>query len=173
MVMQTVGIIKDRSRQLAPLSIEHREGLEFANRIREGLKRNAPVEIMREYILWYWRNHIRPHFRHEEDVVFSFFPPGNKLAQRMRNEHDMICELLICLDEEADKRTLTLFADLIVDHISFEEKELFAWLEKELSEDQLEKIQARLEETPIVCAEKWENEFWNKPLKQFVDCWCN
>lgn len=160
LVMDKPVSVKERSRQLAPLSREHSEGLLFARRIHEGLTLQASPEIMRNYIRWYWRNHIKPHFRHEEDVLCAFFPPGNKLAQRMRNEHDMIRELMICVDEEADKRTMTLFADLIVDHINFEERELFTWLERELSQPQLERILVQLEQKPLVCSEVWSNEFW-------------
>jgi hypothetical protein len=154
------AVMKERSDELATLSHEHRHGLEFADRIRRGLQHKVSSELLKDYFFWYWRNHIKPHFRHEEDILLPFFPPGNKLAQRMRNEHDMIRELMLCLDEEADTRTLTLIADLIEDHISFEEKDMYTWLEKELTEDQLKLIRKMLEEKPIQNHEPWTNEFW-------------
>jgi len=152
--------IAGRTGWLEALSSEHKDGLLFASRIREGLKRNVSLEILKDYAFWYWRTHIRPHFRHEEDVLLPNFPPGNKLAQRMRNEHDMIRELVICLDEEPDQRTLTLFADLIQDHIVFEENEMYTWLEKELTKAQLEKIQLHLEQKPLTLMDDWTQEFW-------------
>jgi hypothetical protein len=157
-----VNAIDTRSHQLSTLSHEHRDGLEFADRIRLGLAHNVSPEILKAYFFWYWRNHIRPHFRHEEDILLPFFPPGNRLAMRMRNEHDMIRELMICLDEEADTRTLTLIADLIEDHIAFEENDLYAWLEKELTQEQLKLIQKMLKEKPLPDYEEWTYEFWKE-----------
>ena len=160
-----VNAIYTRSHQLSPLSHEHREGLEFAERIRIGLQQKVSVSVLKDYFFWYWRNHIKPHFRHEEDVLLPFFPPGNKHAQRMRNEHDMIRELMLCLDEEADTRTLTLIADLIEDHIVFEENEMYTWLEKELTPDQLRLIHKLLKEKPLPQNEEWHYEFWKKTKK--------
>lgn len=152
--------IAGRNGELAALSQEHKDGLLFASRIKEGIMNNISLTTLKDYAFWYWRTHIRPHFRHEEDVLLPNFPPGNKLAQRMRNEHDMIRELILCLDEEPDQRTLTLFADLIQDHILFEEKEMYNWLEKELTPAQLEKIRVQLEQKPLVMMDEWKLEFW-------------
>ncbi len=155
--------IAGRSGSLAPLSREHKDGLLFASRIRVGLMNDISLDTLKDYAFWYWRTHIRPHFRHEEDVLLPNFPPGNKLAQRMRNEHDMIRELVLCLDEEPDQRTLNLFADLIQDHILFEEKEMYIWLEKELTTAQLEKIRIQLEQKPLVLMDEWKLDFWLDP----------
>ena len=152
-----------RNGWLASLSGEHKEGLQFANRIKLGMKRGISNEILKDYVFWYWRTHIRPHFRQEEDVLLPLFHPGNKLAQRMRNEHDMIRELVLCLDEEADLRTLTLLADLIQDHILFEEVEMYSWLEKELLPTQLDKLQLQLEQKPSMLIDEWKQEFWADP----------
>ena len=155
-------VITVRSNDLMPLSKEHEDGLQFAERLRAGIANQVSTTLLKEYTFWFWKNHIRPHFRQEEDVLLSYFPPGNKLAQRMRNEHDMIRELILCLDEEADNRTLTLFADLIQDHILFEETEMFEWLEKELTPPQLHKISQELERHPVKPQKEWDDRFWDR-----------
>ena len=75
-----------RSRQLAPLSREHEDGMLFITRIREGLGKYS-IERLSHYTRWYWKNHIRPHFFHEEkgDNRGSVFASGlgiSKLSLR-------------------------------------------------------------------------------------------
>jgi len=54
-----------RSPQLAPLSREHHDGLMFVWNLRQGLKNGTSNDELRKYILWFWTNHIKPHFFQE------------------------------------------------------------------------------------------------------------
>jgi hemerythrin-like domain-containing protein len=151
-----------RSPQLAPLSREHHDGLLFAWKIKQGLELNASMETMGHYAMWYWRQHIRPHFYQEEKILMPLLPAGHPMAKRLKEEHDHIRELIISLDEEADKRHLTLLCELVTQHIRFEERELFGYMEELLTPAQLDEVFAQLEEHPLVCEEDWKDEFWVK-----------
>lgn len=151
-----------RSVQLAPLSREHHEGLLFAWKIKEGINNRTPLDVMRKYSLWYWKHHIKPHFYQEEKILMPFMPAGNPLAAKMLEEHDHIRELILGLDDVADKRSLVMLTDLLNNHIRFEERELFAWLEQNLSEEQLATIYKQLEKNPVHFEEEWKEEFWVK-----------
>jgi hemerythrin-like domain-containing protein len=150
-----------RSRQLAPLSREHHDGLLFAWKIKQGLEHKAPLEKLREYSLWYWRNHIKPHFFQEEKILLPYLPSGHPMAVRLKEEHDHIRELILGLDDEADKRNLIILGDLITQHIRFEERELFNYLEELLPPEKLNDIFEQLEKYPLKCCE-WTDEFWVK-----------
>ena len=151
-----------RSPQLAPLSREHHDGLLFAWKIRQGLKNKTPLEQLRNYALWYWRNHIKPHFFQEEKILLPSLPPDHPLALRLKEEHDYIRELILGLDDEADARTMVILCDLIDQHIRFEERELFGYLEELLPVDVLDKIFKQLENHPVNCDTDWKDEFWVK-----------
>lgn len=151
-----------RSPQLAPLSREHHDGLLFAWKIRQGLANKASNDTMGHYCMWYWRHHIRPHFYQEEKILMPYLQSDHPMAKRLKEEHDHIRELIISLDDEADNRHLTLLCDLVTQHIRFEERELFVYLEQLLSPEQLDKVFAELEEHPVACEEEWKNEFWVK-----------
>jgi Hemerythrin HHE cation binding domain len=151
-----------RSPQLAPLSREHHDGLLFAWKIKQGLENRASMENMGHYSMWYWRHHIRPHFYQEEKILMPYMPADHPMAKRLKEEHDHIRELIISLDEEADKRHLTLLCDLVTQHIRFEERELFGYLEELLSPEQLDTVFKQLEEHPVSCEEEWKDEFWVK-----------
>lgn len=148
-----------RSEQLAPLSREHHDGLLFAWKIKQGLDNKTPSETLRNYALWYWRHHIKPHFFHEEKILLPYMPEGHPMSKRLQEEHDHIRELVLGLDEQADRRSLLLLCDLINQHIRFEERELFVFLESLLVKEKLDEIHEQLEKHPLG-KEVWKDEFW-------------
>ncbi len=151
-----------RSKQLAPLSREHHDGLLFAWKIRQGLENKTPLEELRKYSLWFWRHHIKPHFFQEEKILIPYMPSGHPMAIQLKEEHDHIRELILGLDDEADKRTLIILCDLLDKHIRFEERELFGYLEELLSAEKLDEVFQQLEKQPVSCKEEWKDEFWIK-----------
>jgi hemerythrin-like domain-containing protein len=151
-----------RSVQLAPLSREHHEGLLFAWKIKQGIEKKASLDVMRKYALWYWKHHIKPHFFQEEKIIVPYMPAGHPMAVKMMEDHDHIRELILGLDDVADKRNLIILSDLLNHHIRFEERELFAYLEKELKPEQLDIIYKELEKHPVHCETEWKEEFWVK-----------
>jgi hemerythrin-like domain-containing protein len=145
LVMQENKPIK-RSIQLAPLSREHHDGLLLAWKIRQGIAKRSSLEPIRNYVLWYWRHHIKPHFFQEEKILLPYLSADHPMAVRMKEDHDSIRELILGLDDEPDHRSLKLLADLLDQHIRFEERELFTYLESSLSAEALDKIYGQLEE---------------------------
>jgi hemerythrin-like domain-containing protein len=150
-----------RSPQLAPLSREHHEGLLLVWKIYQGLKNNIDPERIRKYVLWYWQSHIKPHFYQEEKILLPYLPPNQELARRLKTEHEQIREMILSLDQEGEKSILPALAKFLDDHIRFEERELFGYLEQILSKDQLDVISVELEEHPVLDSE-WQDEFWIK-----------
>lgn len=163
--MEEIKPIK-RSKELAPLSREHHDGLLFVWKIKQGLTNNTPLETLCNYTRWFWTNHIKPHFRDEEKVLVKFLAIDNPLVQQMFKEHAQIRDMIVQLDKEPDRSTFELLADVVNDHIRFEERELFAYAEKTLTPEQLDEIYKELphdshcETDPA--ATGWKDEFWVK-----------
>jgi len=155
-----------RSKELAPLSREHHDGLLFAWKIKQGLANGTPIETLCNYTRWFWTNHIKPHFKDEEKVLVKFLPADNPLVLQMFKEHAQIRDLIISLDKEPDSNSLQLLAEVINNHIRFEERELFVYAEKTLTQEQLDEIYIELphdshcETDPIAIG--WKEEFWLK-----------
>ena len=148
-----------RSVQLQPLSREHHEGLLFVWKIRQGIRNHTDTDKLREYTSWYWKHHIRPHFFQEEKVLTPLMPVGHPLVVRMKKDHDFIRELIISIDKEVHKQDLIILTDLMEQHIRFEERELFQYMEEHLSEEELNLVHQQLEDHPVSC-EEWKDEFW-------------
>jgi len=148
-----------RSKELAPLSREHHDGLLFAWKIKQGLANGTPIETLCNYTRWFWLNHIKPHFKDEEKVLVKFLPEDNALVQQMFREHAQIRDLLLSLDKEPDRGSFQELAELISDHIRFEERQLFAYAEENLSPEQLDEIYKDLPHDSY-CETEWKEEFW-------------
>ena len=148
-----------RSKELAPLSREHHDGLLFAWKIKQGLANGTPIETLCNYTRWFWLNHIKPHFKDEEKVLVKFLPEDNALVQQMFREHAQIRDLLLSLDKEPYPGSFQELAGLISDHIRFEERQLFAYAEENLSPEQLDEIYKDLPHDSN-CETEWKEEFW-------------
>jgi len=148
-----------RSKELAPLSREHHDGLLFAWKIKQGLANGTSIETLCNYTLWFWSNHIKTHFKDEEKVLVKFLPANNPLVLQMFKEHAQIRDLIISLDKEPDSSSLQLLGEFINNHIRFEERELFAYAERTLTQEQLNEIYNDLPHD-LHCETEWKDEFW-------------
>ena len=158
--MEEIKPIK-RSKELAPLSREHHDGLLFVWKIKQGLANGTSTETLCNYTRWFWSNHLDPHFNDEEKVLVKFLPGDNALVKQMFREHAQIRDLIISLDKELSADSLQLLANLINDHIRFEERHLFAYAEENLTADQLNEIYKELSHDSS-CNTEWKDEFWVK-----------
>ena len=150
-----------RSKQLTPLSKDHHEGLLFAWKIKQGLKNETDPKTIAQYVHWFWKNHLQEHFTEEEQILAPYLPADNELLKQMFDEHENIEAMVRINDEIPDKTLLAQLAQAIDDHIRFEERQLFPYAEKVITEEQLNDIYERLSREPAQC-EKWEREFWLK-----------
>ena len=150
-----------RSKELAPLSREHHDGLLFVWKIRQGLNNGTNIDLIAKYVSWFWHNHIKPHFHDEEKVLLEFLPPVNPLVKQMADEHAQIRAMILTLDKEVEADNLRMLADFVDKHIRFEERKLFPYAEKTLTPEQLQHIYAQLDAEPV-CETEWKEEFWGK-----------
>lgn len=153
-----------RSEHIMKLSKEHHSGLLFCWKIRQGLKGEVAAERILKYTKYFWSNHLDEHFREEETILF--FPLKDELVQKAIEDHKQIKHTLDTLQEssaEDTKQKLAHLANLIDDHIRYEERKLFPHLEKTLSEAQLKKIGKLLEaQQSAPLTDDFEDQFWIK-----------
>lgn len=116
-----VELIMKRSELLQPLSREHHTALVYAKRLLDSQDDEARLQ--------YWcqikgdlTTELEQHFAIEERCVESLKGP---LPERLLDEHQQLRRLL-----QAETGTeLSEFAVLLKNHVRFEERELFPWLE--------------------------------------------
>ena len=126
-----------RAEALIPLSKDHHKALVTAKRIAD-LQAQAEQEICE-----YWdakreviRDELLPHFSSEEHALGPLLTQGgDQYHQRLLEEHQMLVGLLA----EKGSSNAFKFSELLKQHVRFEERELFPWLEANYSAEILER----------------------------------
>jgi iron-sulfur cluster repair protein YtfE (RIC family) len=151
-----------RSKELAPLSREHHEGLLFVYKIRQGLKGNIPAARIAPFCTWSLHSHFDLHFKREEKELVPVLEDTHPMMQRMLEEHQSIRNQFASINEHTKDAVLEGLAQSINDHIRFEERVLFPLIEQTASRVQLKAIEQSLAEEKRVCT-PWHDEFWIRP----------
>src|SRR5690606_21106480 len=153
-----------RDKSLVPLSREHHFGLLFCWKLRQGLKNGADLEVMRDYVRYFWNNILKEHCQEEEWLMERLLPHDDTQRARLHEEHKLI-ETLVELIEDGSPMNKDLFKVLdkdLVDHIRWEERELFPYLQTIAPADDLELAGQLLEHKHDPRLDNFTPEFWIK-----------
>ncbi len=158
-----------RSKYLVPLSWEHHSALLNANRIQKGLQINAELNLMVEFLKYIWENDLKGHFEREEKIVFSvddWDAVEPHLKEQVLQEHQAMGEIadkiLSSSSQEEIKQLLARFAQMVVDHVRFEERQLFPAVEKSFNKETLQSIEKALHDAHVPGCVSWNPKFWIK-----------
>src|SRR4051812_27083699 len=131
-----------RNELLKTFSRDHHFSLLFCWKIRQGLRKEVAIERICKYVQYFWQQHLLSHFQEEELILFT--PVNERSVQRAIKEHTQISQqveaLANCSGNNAQKR-LEKLADMMDEHVRYEERELFPHLEKKFSKEQLENLE--------------------------------
>ena len=154
-----------RDKNLVELSRDHHHGLLLGWKVRQGLKLKASEKLIAEYVQYFTKAALVPHFKEEEEVLLKFLPDQDVFKQRTLQEHAEVLKLVQLLDSPANINSASLLniGDLLDRHIRFEERELFPYMEQKLSAEELKEVGAALEEIHQPFTENFSNEFWKAP----------
>lgn len=112
---------------------------------------------------------MKAHFFQKEKVLLPYIT-DQTLALQLQKEHDDIKELIVVLDNDPDSNLFSILVSFIRNHIRFEERYVFGYLENILSEDQLNTIAEKLTVTSR-SGKEWAYPFWsgkNKSRQDFI-----
>jgi len=129
-----------RAEALIPLSHDHHKALVTVKRIND-LQREAEREV-NEY--WLAKREVlyrelKSHFDQEERSLLPLLiGEGESLAYRLVADHN---KLLAFLDGD-DPSIVDRFAELLKEHVRFEERNLFPWLELNYEKEELARAMA-------------------------------
>jgi hypothetical protein len=56
---------------LQPLSRDHHDGLLLKWKINQGISKGVDISRIQKYVDWFFKEHLIPHFRIEEDHLFA------------------------------------------------------------------------------------------------------
>jgi hemerythrin-like domain-containing protein len=147
-----------RNKNLYVFSHEHHHALVFASRLQKSEKTDK--NTLKRYVHNFWGNYLDSHFSNEESS-FLHLIDDPKIKDQFLSEHEIICSLANDITiSKKDITTMSLeLSELIRQHVKFEEKILFPWLQKNLTEEQLDKIGDSLKDVNVQ-ADEFEPHFW-------------
>ncbi len=150
-----------RNENLIALSHEHHHGLVFCSRLKKADKTDDIT--LKRFVKDFWDNHLSVHFKSEENILLPYFG-DSEIAKRFLSEHKQIRDLAKGIMEEkgSPKENSLKLGELIKNHIRFEERTMFPWLENEvLTAAELAIIGEKLGDTES-SSHRFTPEFWKK-----------
>mgnify|MGYP001545945156 CR=1 FL=1 len=150
-----------RSEHIAALSRDHHAGLLFCWKIKEGLKCGIDPLRINQYVKYFWEGHLQEHFREEETLLFNKL--DNDLTSQGKREHQVLSGwfMRIINNEVEHFKDYLSFTELLTNHIRFEERVLFPFIEEHLPKTDLEAIGAHLAKAHSVAFnDSYHDEFW-------------
>jgi hemerythrin-like domain-containing protein len=131
-----------RNENLLTLSQEHHDGLVVVRCVKRGSDLGVNPFTVADYVMDVWQNHLDPHFTSEEEILLPAMPHGDEYKARLLREHAAIREKVekIRLRDAELPETLRTFADILDDHIRFEERDLFPFAEKDIPPEKLAEV---------------------------------
>lgn len=165
-IMPEITPIK-RHEAIQPLSREHHHGLLLCFRIRVGLQRKIDIVRIKQYVDWFWTNHLIEHFDIEEKYVFPILDEDDEMFIRAHEDHRQLEQLIT--QDNVDGPTLDNIASVLEAHIRFEERIMFNKIQDVATPEQLNDILAHHDQQ-IVC-DDWKDPFWKREEEsQNVEC---
>jgi iron-sulfur cluster repair protein YtfE (RIC family) len=146
-----------RSPELKPFSHDHHHGLLLCWKIKTGMAKNIELPHIRKYVDWFYETHLKGHFLLEEKYIFPILEPDNQLVIQALKEHRALRKLFeTAWDLEANLKSIEKELDL---HIRFEERILFAEIQKAATKEQLKKIEEIHSKEAFI--ENEDADFWS------------
>ncbi len=133
---------------LEPFSRDHNDGLILARALQ--LQRPNAEEMMREA----WELELKDHFDEEERLLSKLCEPT--MLGKMLQDHQVISRLIHELP-----RSMSALGNALHDHIRWEERELFPWIEEHATAGQLESLANDAEPMEM---RRWDHDTRRKEL---------
>ncbi|MFC5269770.1 hemerythrin domain-containing protein [Adhaeribacter terreus] len=151
-----------RDPNLVPLSREHHFGLLFAWKLKQGLAKNASLQTMRDYVLYFWETGLQEHFLAEEDLLLNILPATDAQRSKVLKDHEIVRNLIGRIEQktEISETVIEKLQSFLTDHIRYEERTFFPYLEQQANAEQLAKIGKHLTEEHAEPEDNFLPEFW-------------
>lgn len=128
-----------RDKNLKKLSSEHHRALALARDIKKACQAGSNDQALIAHVRAIFKNELLPHFEIEEQAILPELAKVGEdaLVQRTLEDHKQLKKLVAALDELDNLRK---FAEALIVHVRFEERELFETCQSSLDQATLECI---------------------------------
>jgi len=145
----------ERDQRLIRLSREHHHGLVMALRIERELPTADMPAMQALYadLVRFWSAGLLPHFGAENECLLARIAlrsdPGLQHAGRLQRDHremeDLVAAMAAARTADDRRSALEVFGVRLRDHIRWEERDLFEWIQQTLTTDEMDEVGRYLE----------------------------
>lgn len=127
--------LEKKNKHVQWLFRDHYNGLLVVCKLRKALRCHTTIAAIAGYISEQYKSHLQPHFLEEEALLFPKLACHDPLRLQAEMQHNQLRKIIaLMIDDPINHADLAAqFADLLEDHITFEERTLFPAIEKELN----------------------------------------
>ena len=143
-----------RDPYLQGLSRDHHQGLLFAFHLKKGMDQGISSDRILPYVRWFLKEHLLPHFQLEEKFLFPLLHKDHPLVKLAQEQHRALKSQLG--DPHYD--SLRQSAELLINHIRMEERQLFEDIQDQVEPGKLKKVHQSHQDLPGCFA--WPDRFW-------------
>lgn len=131
-----------RIEALQPLSHQHHNALMGSLLIKKGVSKKAEKKVLKDFLLQLWNQDIQRHMQTEEEILLPMIARSERQFDSIiKRDHETLRLLADRIRIHEDGYTpFEVFADLLEQHIRFEERVVFAKIQENLSDEQLQKL---------------------------------
>jgi hypothetical protein len=152
-----------RDPALVQFSKDHHFALLLIWKIRQGLQLDVELQRISKYINFFFENYLKEHFKEEEELLLIHLDEHDDLRLSTETDHKELRSLNEKIKNDQSQPDIRQFANLLEQHIRFEERFLFAHLQDHLGEAELNSIAEKMKAShPHNNEEVWEDVFWIK-----------
>ena len=151
-----------RSNELVQLSRDHHEGLLLCWQIKTALSKDVDLIRIIKYICHFYDEDLCQHFEVEEKYLFPVLPQNNELRAKAEKQHTDLQDFIKIFNTNINiiQQTLIDFSILLTEHIRFEERELFPFIEKTVEPAKLKAVSDFLNSHLKNKELNWNDNFW-------------
>ncbi|HUH73732.1 MAG TPA: hemerythrin domain-containing protein [Chitinophagales bacterium] len=145
-----------RIKDIQPYSREHHHGLLLSWKIKTGFQKKVELTRIKEYVNWFYKTQILPHFEAEEKYLFPILGRHHPLIKQAILEHQTLRRLFECTSNLS--YNLHQIETELNQHIRFEERVLFNEIQKQATPEQLKSIEGVHQDEKFV--DNVSDPFW-------------
>lgn len=152
-----------RSEALQPLSRQHHNGLLFCLLLDKGIKKQASLDVLKDFSVLFFTNDLNDHFIAEEAYLHTLpfsYPVLSEGIGRMMDEHIALRKLCVSIQANPSYELFSQLHVLLEQHIRFEERVLFNLIDTTVTAETFEQISIVLKDLKDDNCMSYPIKFW-------------
>ena len=146
------------------MSRQHHDELLSCLLIKKGVNKKADLKLLTDFTNLFWKDDFLKHIKAEEEILIPFLVKHrfeDRFINILKTDHSMIHAVLDRLNTfDRRHKIFEIFANLVEQHIRFEERFVFEKIQEQVSEKDLDELGLKLNTIQYRKCTDYPVKFW-------------